>query len=143
MVGSELFCSSERLGQGGEADGQGGENYGDLGHQSNEEGDDEHEGEAEDSDEDHADNGDGQQYEADQNLEGYDEYQMQFSNRESSRPGELDPDPIYKTQIRNGGRNIARGPDRLKDTFLQGSNRTDISSLGRLDPSSAYQEYVK
>ena len=92
----------------------------------------------------HADNGDGQQYEADQNLEGYDEYQMRFSNRESSRPGELDSDPIYKTQIRNGGQNIARGRGGLKDTFLQGSNRTDISSLGQLDPSQlSYHEFSK
>ena len=136
MVGSGLFCSPERLGEEEEADG-------DLGHQSNEEGDDEHEGEAEDSDEDRADNGDGQQYEADQNLEGYDEYQMRFNNRESSRPGELDSDPIYKTQIRNGGQNIARGRGGLKDTFLQGSNRTDISSLGQLEPPNSYQEYLK
>ena len=83
MVGNQYFYSPGGLGE-GELGGRGGENYGDLGQQSNEEGDDEQEGEDEDYSEDHAENGEEQRF---------DEYQMQLNDREPASRG---------AQIRNG-----------------------------------------
>ena len=121
MAGNQYFFPPERLGE-GEVGGRRGENYGDLGQQSNEDEEDEQEGEDEDSDEDHADNGEERRF---------NEYRMQFDGREPASRG---------AQTRNGGRKIPRANDRVKDAFIQSSNRTNPNSLGQQDSSLAYQE---